>query len=506
MPPLLGEPELNNHSELKRNSISNERNAAVKKIQNSDDVSEYTHHVRGTNGDVNSNDPNHMVLKFMYIHDKWPYGLEGAFTNALRLIIKNGTAKMKIRNRNYGRNELISMYIKYHTGETRTKKQISSHIQVWKKSIMNKVAMNHRLSPLEEEILHLIEYGPPNTVETVRVFHEVFEKIIDHLHLQKSDKYPQSLPPECDLVSPTYMKTDTGCKISNVRENHKDDYSPCDSNTHYAKSEPKPFSFLDNGVYRNNSSPIGNAISTPGAYNRLPYVFSSAPNDNPVLDTSNGHHLRTSSVLPQLNGTTLGVNESNNWNANSVNRTEVITFPSKGWHAHRQLPVLLPQVSQQTYRAKQSNNHGLQRMSFESPPMESISSFSPHRDHNGKGFYSERPDLANINSFHQTKIPSKFVERRSRASSYGYIESSLLSYAESATQSAIASSNGFQSAPRGAQPVLLPVIPPIGYSHPNRVPKTSGENKQGYSPSVEGSKPNEVQRVTNTNEPEANGF
>ena len=121
------------------------------------------------------------VFQLMHTHDKWPYKIENAFTSALRTIIKTGTSKIKIRNKNYGRNELISLYIKYETGEVRTKKQISSHIQVWKKSILNKISNHMFLTPFDTEMLNLIERGAEQNERTLSHFYALFEKIIDTL-------------------------------------------------------------------------------------------------------------------------------------------------------------------------------------------------------------------------------------------------------------------------------------------------------------------------------------
>ncbi|CAI6489819.1 ANL_collapsed_G0002730.mRNA.1.CDS.1 [Saccharomyces cerevisiae] len=113
--------------------------------------------------------------------DKWSEKVEEAFLEALRLIMKNGTTKIKIRNANFGRNELISLYIKHKTNEFRTKKQISSHIQVWKKTIQTKIKDSLTLSSKEKELLHLIEHGAEQTTENSNLFYDIFEEIIDSL-------------------------------------------------------------------------------------------------------------------------------------------------------------------------------------------------------------------------------------------------------------------------------------------------------------------------------------
>ncbi|KAL3232174.1 TEA/ATTS domain family [Nakaseomyces bracarensis] len=110
--------------------------------------------------------------------NKWPMDVEAAFVEALGIIVKNGTSKIKIRDRNYGRNELISMYIWYKTGKYRTKKQISSHIQVWKKSLLAKRRSSLLTNENETYVLELIENGPAQNDETTRYFFNFFETII----------------------------------------------------------------------------------------------------------------------------------------------------------------------------------------------------------------------------------------------------------------------------------------------------------------------------------------
>lgn len=138
--------------------------------------------------------PNSVYLQFLYSHDKWPANVERAFISSLRLIIKSGTSKTKIRNKNYGRNELISLYIRFHTGEIRTKKQISSHIQVWKKSILSKISSNITLTPLDSEVLNLIENGAEQNEKSVSLFYSVFNEIIDTMNNDKNyQKYKDTI-------------------------------------------------------------------------------------------------------------------------------------------------------------------------------------------------------------------------------------------------------------------------------------------------------------------------
>ncbi|ORY96906.1 TEA/ATTS domain family-domain-containing protein, partial [Syncephalastrum racemosum] len=62
----------------------------------------------------------------------WPPDVEAAFVEALETIPKLGRRKILVNGKPCGRNELISDFILRKTGKNRTRKQVSSHIQVLK--------------------------------------------------------------------------------------------------------------------------------------------------------------------------------------------------------------------------------------------------------------------------------------------------------------------------------------------------------------------------------------
>ncbi|GAA5953995.1 hypothetical protein JCM3765_000718 [Sporobolomyces pararoseus] len=77
--------------------------------------------------------------------DVWPPAVEECFQTALRLLPRLGRKKLIIQGKPCGRNELIADYIFRHTGKMRSRKQVSSHIQVLK-----------NLKKEDEEFMYLV--------------------------------------------------------------------------------------------------------------------------------------------------------------------------------------------------------------------------------------------------------------------------------------------------------------------------------------------------------------
>ncbi|KAM0753722.1 hypothetical protein T439DRAFT_322614 [Meredithblackwellia eburnea MCA 4105] len=84
--------------------------------------------------------------------DVWPADVEEAFHAALSIIPKLGRKKVMVHGKPCGRNELIADYIRRKTGKMRSRKQVSSHIQVLKNMRKHDAEfMNLVSEPLEGE-------------------------------------------------------------------------------------------------------------------------------------------------------------------------------------------------------------------------------------------------------------------------------------------------------------------------------------------------------------------
>lgn len=225
--------------------------------------------------------------------DKWPTQMESAFLAALRLIIKNGTSKFKIHDKNYGRNELISLFVQYHTGEVRTKKQISSHIQVWKKSISNKISSNIKISELDREILRLIEEGAAQTNESLKLFYSSFEEIISVL--AKRERSDLSMRPSDRLQHPPYL-TPAQSAVSN---NKVQQYTPTNG------FSPQPLQDAQLRV-ATPATPLDYAKSIYGnlkSYKCVPVKVQDAPIPHPAAKTP--QHVYRGALQKELNSSVL---------------------------------------------------------------------------------------------------------------------------------------------------------------------------------------------------------
>ncbi|CAO3598340.1 unnamed protein product [Absidia cylindrospora] len=87
----------------------------------------------------------------------WPPEVESSFIEALETIPKLGRRKILVNGKPCGRNELISDFIFRKTSKVRTRKQVSSHIQVLKNTRKNDPHFMRLLTDsmdLEDEFVH----------------------------------------------------------------------------------------------------------------------------------------------------------------------------------------------------------------------------------------------------------------------------------------------------------------------------------------------------------------
>ncbi|KAH3901819.1 uncharacterized protein SCDLUD_001601 [Saccharomycodes ludwigii] len=127
-----------------------------------------------------------------------------AFEEALGLIPKDDYSRINVYNKMYGRNELIAIYIKYKTNESRSVKQVSSHLQVLKRRLIRKIqeftsikeesCVDRNSSELLKQqiesdinLLQLINKGIKKNEKNMSIFKGKFEPIVKYVESNGDD-------------------------------------------------------------------------------------------------------------------------------------------------------------------------------------------------------------------------------------------------------------------------------------------------------------------------------
>ncbi|KAF9922177.1 hypothetical protein FBU30_007728 [Linnemannia zychae] len=114
----------------------------------------------------------------------WPDNVENAFMEAIKEIPKLGRRKVPLNEKHYGRNELIAAYILKETQQARTRKQVSSHIQVLKNTRKDDLILMELLSDASPD-----ESNDPEWLEAAM---SKIRKIFDEESLQDAPPSPVS--------------------------------------------------------------------------------------------------------------------------------------------------------------------------------------------------------------------------------------------------------------------------------------------------------------------------
>ncbi|KAI9682245.1 MAG: hypothetical protein M1817_000299 [Caeruleum heppii] len=140
----------------------------------------------------------------------WPDHLEAVFQKALVDIECMGRRKLSQNGKPCGRNELISAYIKKHTGEIRTRKQVSSHIQVLKGHLKQVPGFMKLVTPKEDN---------PITNETLQRIAERLRPLNHYSHSPHSSQgtyYDNGPSANADLLGP-HVSTSPSINVRPVK-------------------------------------------------------------------------------------------------------------------------------------------------------------------------------------------------------------------------------------------------------------------------------------------------
>ncbi|KAI8977600.1 TEA/ATTS domain family-domain-containing protein [Mycotypha africana] len=144
----------------------------------------------------------------------WPPDVEAAFVSALENLPKLGRRKVIVNGKPCGRNELISDYIFRKTGKVRTRKQVSSHIQVLKNTRKADPYFLRLLTDTTTSEDEGYAQFSPRARALASFYHQA--TFTNHCHRKKTTNASRYLTPTTSTALPTVIIDSTASDVSSM--------------------------------------------------------------------------------------------------------------------------------------------------------------------------------------------------------------------------------------------------------------------------------------------------
>ncbi|CAO3648373.1 unnamed protein product [Cunninghamella echinulata] len=270
----------------------------------------------------------------------WPPEVESAFIEALETIPKLGRRKILVNGKPCGRNELISDYIYRKTSKIRTRKQVSSHIQVLK---------NTRKS--DPHFMRLL-------TDSVEVDEEFINR---HKTTAKNNNNNHSTPVKRQHNTTTKHNKQSSSSSSSFNNNNNNSLPP--------QSTPTPLTQLPSNLsITSDESSIHSSPSPADYVFDMMYSSSSSTQPYPLLDMKDSFYQPIPPPHPAQ--ALFNHHPSNNNNNNNNNMLSSPPPPSSSSTSSTTFMLTAPSTPME-FSSSFSNHHQQQhqqKLSYPPPP------------------------------------------------------------------------------------------------------------------------------------------